>query len=1235
MFRKVISYFINHPIVPLIMMSMLVLWGIVVAPFDWNVGILPSSPVATDAIPDISENQQIVITKWMGRSPQDVEDQITYPLTSTMLGLSGVKTIRSSSLFGLSSIQIIFKENVDFYWSRSRILEKLSSLPSGLLPENVNPSLGPEATALGQVFWYTIEGRDSKGNPTDGWDLHEIRTIQDFYVKYALSSSDGVAEIASIGGYIKEYQVKVEPEKMRLFGISLKQVVKAVKQTNQDIGAQTVEINRAEYLVRGLGSVETEEDIEKAVVAIHGGMPIYVKDIAKVTIGPRTRRGLLDKEGEEVVGGVVTATYGANPMKVIADVKKKILEISSGLPKKTLSNGTETQLQIIPFYDRTQLIKETLNTLNYALILEVLITILVVIIMLLNIRASLMISAMLPLAILMVFIAMKFTNVQANIVSLSGIAIAIGTMVDLGIILTENILNHLNQRKNQSITSKERVIEAVIEVSPAIFTAVATTIVSFLPVFALEAAEGKLFRPLAMTKTFALFSSLFVSIIILPMIAHRVFSLNLTKVHKSRIFHYGMILLGLLTLIYVNHWAGVSFILLGIAKIVQHHFGNHSSKLIQYLPLYVSVFSIMWLLSETWMPLSDQSLFINGVFITIIVGIVITFFLLIKHFYEPLLHYFLKNKALFFFLPILIIMLGYSIWQSTSKEFMPSLDEGTFLLMPVSMPHAGVVQNKEVIQRLDRNVANLSEIEQVVGKMGRAETALDPAPIAMYENIINYKSEYVTDEKGRKIRYKTDNNGKFILKSGRSFSNDELLLQGWGSDSLIIQNSGKPLRNWRSKIRSKDDIWKEIVKVTHLPGVTTSPKLQPIETRLVMLQTGMRAPIGIKIYAQNLESIEHFGKKLEEILKEVPSINSSSVFADRIVGKPYIHLNIDRDAISNYGLSISEVQEAIAIAIGGVEVSNVVKGRERIPISVRYPRLLRENPDDFKKILVTTPMNMQIPLEELVNITYEKGPQMIKSENSFLVGYVLMSKSDGFTDVDAVKDAQHHIQQKINTGKLKIPPGITYEFTGTYENHVRSEKRLALLMPMVFLIIFLILYFQFKSISTAIIIFFGIAIAFGGGFIFMWLYSQDWFLNFYLFGQNMRTLIQIQPIFLSVAVWVGFIALFGIATDDGVIIGKYLDDQFKKHKPTTIQTIRKAVIQSGKKRIKPAVMTSATTIIALMPILMSDGRGSDIMKPMAIPILGGMLIATITYFVVPICYCLREEWKIKKNDTTN
>lgn len=1234
MLHKCIKFLIENKVVAALLLVLFLAWGTVHAPFQWDTGFLPRNPVAVDAIPDIGENQQIVFTKWAGRSPQDIEDQISYPLTSALLGIPGVKTIRSSSMFGLSSIYIIFEEDVEFYWSRSRILEKLNSLPSGLLPAEVQPALGPDATGLGQIFWYTLEGRDDQGQVTGGWDLQELRSIQDYYVKYALSSASGVAEVASIGGYVQEYQIDVDPELMRQYNVSLDQVVKAVKESNTDIGAQTIEINKVEYLVRGLGYVKSISDLEDAVVTATDFTAIRIKDLAKVSLGPAERRGILDKEGAEVVGAVVVARYGANPMEVIGNVKEKIAELSAGLPSKLLSDGRTSQLTIVPFYDRTILINETLGTLNEALSLEILITMLVIVVMVFNLRASMLIAGLLPVAVLMVFIAMHFFKVDANIVALSGIAIAIGTMVDVGVILSENILRHLDaSEKQQPKPSVNNIVyTATTEVSGAIITAVLTTIISFIPVFTLVGAEGKLFRPLAFTKTFALIAAILVALFLIPPFAAFLFQKKSLKKTSQYLLQIALILIGITGLVF-GYWLGLVLLVFGIIALLKLQ-GKLSAFWANRSQNSAIAIAIVFLLANYWRPLGLEQHFVwNLLFVALICFGLLAVFTLFRQYYVRILQWALANKILFLSLPFAIVIAGFLIMKNTGKEFMPSLNEGSFLLMPTSMPHAGVEENKRVLQQLDMAVAGIPEIETVVGKAGRTESALDPAPLSMYENIIQYKSEYRLHTAGHKQRYKVNADGHFVLKNGGTL--DPTNWERRKAINLDVQlqedASGEFFRNWRPEIKSPDDIWTAIVNATKLPGVTSAPKLQPIETRLVMLQTGMRAPMGIKVKGQDLKKIEAFGVQLEGILKEVEGVKVSAVFADRIVGKPYLLIDIDREKIARYGIRIQDVQNVLKVAVGGMALTQTVEGRERYAVRVRYPRELRANPADLGKIYIPVAQGNPVPLSDLASIRYEQGPQVIKSEDTFLVGYVLFDKLDGYAEVSVVEAAQEKIQAAIDSGKLSVPKGINYQFTGTYENQLRAEKTLAIVVPLALSIIFLILYFQFKSVATSLMVFSGIAVAFSGGFILLWLYGQDWFLNLDFFGVNLREIFQMHTVNLSVAVWVGFIALFGIATDDGVVMATYLTQTFDKNKPSSVKEIRAAIVEAGEKRIRPCLMTTATTILALLPVLTSTGRGSDIMIPMAIPSFGGMLVALISLFVVPVLYSFRQEIKLKKD----
>ncbi len=1247
MINTLIKFFLENRLVTFVLILLLVGWGLVTSPFDWNTG-LPSDPVPVDAIPDIGENQQIIFTEWSGRSPQDIEDQITYPLTSSLLGIPGVKTVRSSSIFGFSSIYLIFEEDIEFYWSRSRILEKLNSLPKDLLPDGVQPSLGPDATALGQIFWYTIEGRDEEGNPTGGWDPQEIRSIQDYTVRYALASADGVSEVASVGGFVKEYQVDIDPTAMEGYGITLTNVIKAIRESNLDIGAKALEINQAEYLVRGLGYIKSLKDLENAPVKTVNNTPIVIKDIARVSLGPASRRGALDKSGAEAVGGVVVARYGSNPIEVIDNVKAKIAQISDGLPSRYLNDGTLSKLTIVPFYDRTQLIKETIGTLEKALTLEIIITIVVVIVMLLNLRASILISSLLPIAVLMCFIAMRYLGIDANIVALSGIAIAIGTMVDVGIIMTENISRKISLGRDQRLL--QVIFGGAKEVAPAIITAVMTTVISFIPVFTLEAAEGKLFRPLAYTKTFALIAAIIVALLILPAMAYWLFGLKPKSKWVKTVLNAALLIFGLWILI--QGYLLAAFILVGFGLVnLLHHYTPQFSGILKFADLAIALIAITVLLSREWLPLGVQvNGFMNFLFVALIIGITLSIFWVFMRSYPKVLGWCLNNRKLFLSLPALIVLLGTTIWlgfdsvfrfipntfgenvrankvysnlshsfPGIGKEFMPSLGEGAFLLMPTSMPHSGIDQNRQVLRLLDMAVTAIPEVESVVGKLGRTESALDPAPISMYENVINYKSEYITDENGRRLRFKIENG---------DFARDE-------RGQLIPDKKGSYFRQWRDEIQSPDDIWNEIVKVTKLPGVTSAPKLQPIETRLVMLQTGMRAPMGLKVKGPDLQTIEAFGLKLEEILKEIPSVKSEAVFAERIVGKPYLLVDLNRDALARYGLSISKVQQYLQVAIGGMPLTKTIEGRERYPIRVRYPRELRDRPESLENILIPISDSRNIPLGEVASIKYTQGPQMIKSEDTFLVGYVIFDKREGYSEIDVVDLVESQIEQKIANGELTLPAGISYEFAGNYQNQVRAEERLSLVIPIVLVVIFLILYFQFKSVPVSLMVFSGVAVAFGGGFIMLWLYSRSGFMDFDILGTNMRDLFQVCPVNLSVAVWVGFIALFGIATDDGVLMATYLDQSFKEKTQLSKERIKNLVIEAGQKRVRPCLMTTATTLLALLPILTSKGRGSDVMIPMAIPAFGGMLIALITLFVVPILYSYYKEAQFKLSKETS
>ncbi len=1261
MLNKFIRFFLENRLVTILMLLIFVGWGIVTAPFDWDTGIFPRDPVPVDAIPDIGENQQIVYTEWPGRSPQDIEDQISYPLTTALLGVPGIKTIRSNSIFGISSIYLIFEDDVEFYWSRTRILEKLNSLPAGTLPDDVNPALGPDATALGQIYWYTLEGRDKDGKPSGGWDPHELRTIQDFYVRYSLTAAEGVAEVASIGGFVKEYQVDVDPNAMKAHGVNLAQIMAAIKSSNLDIGARSIEFNRVEYLVRALGYITSLEDLEESVVTVRNNVPIRLKDVAKVNFGPATRRGGLDKGGAEAVGGVIVARYGANPLETIDNVKSKIAEIAPGLPSKTLKDGTLSKVTIVPFYDRAGLIKETLGTLEEAISLELLISILVVIVLMLNLRASFLISSLLPLGVLIAFITMRQFGVDANIVALSGIAISIGVMVDVGVVFTENIVRHLEMPENIAARGKKLlnvIYEGTVEVAGAVITALTTTIVSFLPVFAMQAAEGKLFKPLAFTKTFTMLAALLIGLVIIPTLAHMVFSLRFDRKKYKKIRNLILIVAGLVISVASGYYVALALTLYGLNAYFGDKWPESRKSWVNIINISITGVIIVFFLTKAWMPLgATNSLFVNFLFVIAIVGVVLGALSLVVAGYSKILNWALNNKWKFLAVPIFIVFFGITSWigfnsifgfmpdfvkktavyqkldtsiPGLGKEFMPSLDEGSFLLMPTTMPHSGIQENLEVIKILDKRVNAIPEVESVVGKWGRVNSALDPAPTSMYENLINYRSEYILNEKGHRMRFKVDKEDAFILANGGRYNPKTEEFKIIEKENLIEDKKGEYFRQWRDEIHSPNDIWDEIILQASVPGLTSAPKLQPIATRLVMLQTGMRAPMGIKVFGPDLETIEKVGLEIEQLLKNVEGVSPKSVFADRVVGKPYLEMEINRNEIARYGLSVQGLQNVLSSAVGGMKLTTTVEGRERYPVRMRYAREFRDNPEDLKKLLVPTPSGAQIPLGELVTMNYVRGPQLIKSENTFLVGYVIFDKKEGFAEVDVVENAQDYFDGLLESGEFSIPAGVSYVFTGNYENQTRATKRLLIVVPISLILIFLILYFQFKSVASTSLIFTGIIVALSGGFIMLWLYGQPWFLDGSLAGIELRDLFQVRTINLSVAVWVGFIALFGVATDDGVLISTYIKQLMEKNKPKSIKAIRGLILEAGSKRVRPAMMTTATTIIALLPVLTSTGKGSDIMGPMAIPLFGGMTIEVMTMFMVPVLYSMWQEGKIKR-----
>lgn len=1195
-------------------------------------GYFALSRTPVDAIPDIGEKQVIVFADWPGRSPQDVDNQVTYPLTTSLTGTPGVKTIRSMSGFGFAMVFVIFKDEVDYYWARSRVIERMN-VAQQRLPAAVVPVIGPDATALGQVYWYTVEG--------EGFDLAELRSIQDWYLRYQLNAVEGVSEVASIGGFVKQYQIDVHPDKLRAQRVSLMDVTMAVQRANIDVGAKVIEKNGIEFFIRGVGFIKSVEDLEKVVIRQEGGTPIQIKQVATVTLGPDFRRGALDKAGVEAVGGVVLMRYGENPLRVVERAKQKIKQLEAGLPQKKLPDGRMSKVQIVPFYDRTDIVHETINTLKEALLEEGILGSIVIIVFLLHLRSTISVLATFPLSVAICFILMYAVGVDSNIMSLAGLAIAIGDVGDMGIIMTENIYRHV-AAVDKSKSYFQVIFEGASEVGGAIITAVSNTLVSFIPVFFLTDQEGKLFRPLAFTKTFAIAGSVVLAITVVPLMCYFLF--YPVKWNKRGVW----LLAGALgaASVFAMHAVLMWTINLG------HYSGWPTSIAVGI----IVALAIVRMTRERFLPLEENAVS-RGVF----------------RIYEPALRWILGHKKTFLIAPVAILFFGCTIWlgigttlkpvgwlinrlareqaspelkqamyrtpnenvvrplvefdqlrwqrmhradgsthrrilwrrqdpkerdaetaaglqvaaehrilPGIGREFMPPLDEGSFLYMPSLLPQAGLGPAVEVNSIQDRAIASVPEVESVVGKLGRAESALDPAPIGMMESIIILKPE----DEWRKLPVK------------RWFSG----WSGWLKKPLAFLAP-------EERAITKSEILTELQQKTALPGVLPT-FLQPIQTRLVMLQTGFRAMMGVKIYGSDLKEIERIGLQIEQLLNQVPG--ATDIVADRIVGKPYLEFNIDRDRIARYGVNIRDVQDVIEMAIGGLNLMESVEGRERYPIRVRYLREFREDIPELEKILVPSSSGAQVPLAQVVTIKSVLGPQEIKGERGLLVGYVTMNTRDR-DEVSVVEDAEATLQAALREGKLSLPAGYYWEWSGQFEAQKRATARMQILVPVTLFIMIVMLYLGFKRWWIAPIIYFGILTSAAGGFIML-----AWW------GAN-----------LSVAVWIGFLVLFGVADDDGVVISTYLENIFDKATFNSVQEIRDAVVQAGVKRIRPCLMTLATTVFGLMPIFWTNGRGSDVMQPMAIPSVGGLAVSLcVTIFIAPCLFSAVEEWKWKRTRRT-
>ena len=1021
----------------------------------WGFSSMKNTPI--DAIPDIGELQVIVYADWPGRSPKDVEDQVIYPLTTGLMGTPGVKVVRSTSAFGFGLVNMIFKEGTDFYWARTRVLERLDFAKRDI-PEDASVTLGPDATALGQIFWYTVEG--------DGYDLAELRSIQDWYIRYQLNAVEGIAEVASVGGYVKQYQIDIDPNKLLAHNIKIHEVIGAVQKSNIDVGAKVFEEGGVEFVVRGLGFIKNISDIENIVVGVKDGVPIYVKSIATVTIGPEFRRGALDREGKEVTGGVVLMRYGENPLKVIERIKEKIEELSPGLPPG---------VRIVPFYDRTGLILRAVNTLKSALIQEVIITLFVIMVFLLHFQGSMIISIVLPIGVLISFIFMRQIGVDANIMSLGGIAIAIGVMVDSGCVLVENIYRRIAVRCKELGTSflkpEERLnvcIEGAQEVGKPVLFALLTTIIGFMPVFVLTGQAGKLFRPLAFTKTFAMVGAAIIALVLLPTLCYYFLRGRLRDVSQNK----------------------------------------------------------------------TTQLLYRG--------------------YNPIIGWSLKHKKTVVLISIAVIIAGLLCASLMKQEFMPPLNEGDLLFMPVLLPGASLTQVMEVMKKQDIIIKNeFPEVDWAVGKLGRAETATDPAPVIMIETIVHLKDK------------------KF----------------------------------WRRGM-TREKLIAEIQEKTRMPGV--SPIMtQPIRNRIDMLATGIQTPVGVKVFGADLDKIVEIAAKIEKIVSRVEG--AVSPYAERISSRPYFEIEIDREQAARYGIKVGDIQHIIMTAIGGMNLTETVEGRERYPVRVRYLRELRDSPEALKRIFVPTAKGEHIPLAQVAKLKKVLGPAVVNSEDTLTYARVFVNvNQDKAGLIDFVKNAQRAVDEKIKSGELKLPTGYFISWSGQFESEMESRKKLIPSLIIALFLILMLLYMAFKNFRSLFILSTGIPVSLMGGIILLFLLGFKF----------------------STVVWVGFIALFGVATDNAVVLLSTLDDLFRKKRPETIENIRRTVIEGALLRVRPAMMTTMTTIIALMPVMLSSGTGSEIMKPMASPTVGGLVTATLSNLIlVPVLYCWIKERYVSKKDT--
>jgi Cu(I)/Ag(I) efflux system membrane protein CusA/SilA len=1055
-----------------------------------------------DAIPDISETQIIVFADWPGRSPQEVEDQVTYPMVVNLQGLAGVQAVRSSSAFGFSMINAIFEDGTDLYFARTRILERLNLLAS-VLPRGVTPVIGPDATAVGQVFWYTVEG--------SGQDLGTLRAIQDFYVRYQLNSVPGVAEVASIGGFVRQYQIDVDPNRLASYGLAIRDVIEAVQMSNNNVGGKVLEQGGLEYIVRGIGLIRDVSDVERIVVTSRGGTPVYVSNLGTVTVGPEFRRGALEKNGSEVVGGVVTMRYGESAPEIIRRVQEKLADLAKGLPPG---------VRVVPFYDRSALISRAVGTLRRALWEEIALVTLAHVVFLMHFRSILIVTLPLPLAILTSFLLMKLFGITSNIMSLGGIAIAIGVLVDAGIVITENVFRHYEADAGRK-PLLEIVRDASKQIGRPIFFSMVIILLAFLPVFSLTGEEGKLFHPLAFTKTFAMIGATVLSVTLVPVLATFFVRGRVHREDENPVMRLAQRL-----------YQPV------LASALRHKLATILGAGLLFLVSLVLVAGAGVLLT----PLAAPAELLASV------G---------------------KRERVRRAADALAraqTWLDRTVAPGIGKEFMPPLDEGTLMFMPVTTNSVSLTQAVDIMKRQDEILRTFPEVASVVGKVGRAESPLDPAPINMYETLVELK----------------------------------------------------PPGEWRRGM-TKETLMAEMTERSQLPGVTTIWQ-QPIRNRIDMLATGIPTQVGVKVFGPDLAMLERKAGEIAEVVRGVSG--AADVYAEQILGTPYLEIRVEREAAARYGVRVGDVLDVVETAIGGENLTTTIEGRNRFPVRVRYGRELRDDVEKLGRILVpamgAAPMGEssrgmpQVPLAEVAKIEVRPGPSMISSENGLLRERVFLNVRG--RDVGSFVDqAKRAVESRVT-----LPAGYFVQWAGQYEHQLRARNRLAVVVPLCFAIIFLLLYATYHSAKEAAHVILAIPFALTGGNLLLWVLhglavTHGWKTEFHM----------------SVAVWVGFIALFGTAVQTAVVMVVYLEEALRRKAgdgPITAESVRQAAMEGAVLRLRPKLMTVSTVVLGLLPILWSRATGSEVMKPIAAPVLGGMISSLFHVLIVtPVIWTLLQE----------